>query len=171
MKGADWVGNDLYPITAHNRASALDAPGLAVQRLAQWSGGKREFAVLEASDQQLPGHPEYPGLQDFGELLLRSDKGHGYVRVDWFTPDGLPTWGDGRLTILGTEGYIELRKYIDVSGRPGTNHLFVVNGRRNDYIACEGLPLTYFRDFSNDVLNRTETAMPQAHAFKVMERA
>jgi hypothetical protein len=62
MKGADWVSNDLYPITAHNRPSALDAPGLAVQRLAQWSGGKREFAVIEASDQQLPGHPEYPGV-------------------------------------------------------------------------------------------------------------
>ena len=62
MRGADWVSNDLYPITAHNRPSALDAPGLAVQRLAQWSGGKREFAVIEASDQQLPGHPEYPGV-------------------------------------------------------------------------------------------------------------
>lgn len=62
MKGADWVSNDLYPITAHNRPIALDAPGLAVQRLAQWSGGKREFAVIEASDQQLPGHPEYPGV-------------------------------------------------------------------------------------------------------------
>jgi hypothetical protein len=62
MKGADWVSNDLYPITAHDRPSALDAPGLAVQRLAEWSGGKREFSVIEASDQQLPGHPEYPGV-------------------------------------------------------------------------------------------------------------
>ena len=33
-----------------------------------------------------------------------TDNATGYVRVDWFTPDGLPTWGDGRLIILGTEG-------------------------------------------------------------------
>jgi hypothetical protein len=62
MKGADWIGNDLYPITAHNRPSALDAPGLAAQRLAQWSGGKRQFAVIEASDQELPGLTAYPGV-------------------------------------------------------------------------------------------------------------
>jgi len=62
MKAADWIGNDLYPITAHNRPGALDAPGLAVQRLAQWSGGKREFAVIEASDQELPANPQYTGV-------------------------------------------------------------------------------------------------------------
>ena len=61
-------------------------------------------------------NPETPGLEDFGEILLRSDKGHGYIRVDWFTPDGLPTWGDGRFKILGTKGYIELRKYVDIEG-------------------------------------------------------
>ena len=54
-------------------------------------------------------NPDDPGLEDFGEILLRSQSGQGYIRVDWYTPDGLPTWGDGRLTILGTEGYIELR--------------------------------------------------------------
>ena len=54
------------------------------------------------------------------------------VRVDWLTPEALPTWGDGRLTILGTTGYIELRKYIDIAGRPGKDHLFLVNGRGDD---------------------------------------
>ena len=62
LAAADWVSNDLYPITSHNRPSALDAPGLAAARLAQWSGGKRQFAVIEASDQQLPGHENYPGV-------------------------------------------------------------------------------------------------------------
>ena len=62
-------------------------------------------------------NPDDPGLQDFGEIGLRSPQGHGYIRVDWYTPDALPTWGDGRLTILGTEGYIELRKYVDVGPR------------------------------------------------------
>jgi hypothetical protein len=53
-------------------------------------------------------NPDATGLQDFGEIALRSATGRGYIRVDWFTPDALPNWGDGRLTILGTEGYIEL---------------------------------------------------------------
>ena len=65
-------------------------------------------------------NPDDPGLEDFGEILLRSDTAQAYIRVDWYTPDALPNWGDGRLTILGTEGYIELRKYVDVAGRPGT---------------------------------------------------
>src|SRR6185437_11713831 len=72
-------------------------------------------------------NPDDPELEDFGELLLRNDHAQGYVRVDWYTPDGLATWGDGRLTILGTEGYIELRKYIDIAGRPGIDHLFLVD--------------------------------------------
>ncbi|MEM9574719.1 MAG: Gfo/Idh/MocA family oxidoreductase, partial [Pseudomonadota bacterium] len=79
-------------------------------------------------------NPSDPGLQDYGEILLRSDKGQGYIRVDWYTPDALPNWGDGRLTILGTEGYIELRKYVDVAGRDGTDHLFLVNGDSCEYI-------------------------------------
>jgi len=114
---------------------------------------------------------ETPGLQDFGELVLRSEQGHGYIRVDWYTPDGLPTWGDGRFTILGTEGYIELRKYVDIAGRDGTNHLFLVNGEQVEYIDCAKQPLPYYRQFLDDVQNRTETAMPQAHCFKVMELA
>ena len=72
-------------------------------------------------------NPDQPEFEDFGEILLRSERGNGYIRVDWYTPDGLPTWGDGRCTILGTEGYIELRKYVDIAGRDGTDHLFLVD--------------------------------------------
>ena len=116
-------------------------------------------------------NPGDPGLQDFGEMLLRSDKGQGYIRVDWYTPDGLPTWGDGRLTILGTAGYIEIRKYIDVAGREGTDHVFLVNGDRCEHIDASGGPLIYFANLVADVKNRTETAVPQGHCFKVMELA
>ena len=70
--------------------------------------------------------PQYPNFEDFGDMMLRGDSGAGYVRVDWFTPDGLPTWGDGRLTILGTDGFIEVRKNVDIAGRPGESHLFLV---------------------------------------------
>jgi len=116
-------------------------------------------------------NPGDPGLEDFGEILLRSDKGQGYIRVDWYTPDALPTWGDGRLTILGTKGTIELRKYVDIAGRPGTDHVFLVNGERYEHIDGSAAPLTYFRDLANDIRDRTETAMSQAHCFKVMELA
>ena len=58
-------------------------------------------------------YPQYPQFEDFGDANLRGNGATGYVRVDWFTPDGLKTWGDGRLTILGTDGYIEIRKNSD----------------------------------------------------------
>ena len=115
--------------------------------------------------------PEHPGFQDFGEIVLRSDSGHGYIRVDWFTPDGLPTWGDGRLFIQGTEGQIELRKYTDI-GRPHkTNSLFLVNGDRNDIIDCSDAGLPYFERLIADVRDRTETAVSQAHTFLTTQLA
>ncbi|MBV6656551.1 MAG: Gfo/Idh/MocA family oxidoreductase [Devosiaceae bacterium] len=116
-------------------------------------------------------NPDDPGLQDFGEVALRSPTGHGYIRIDWYTPDALPTWGDGRLTILGTEGTIELRKYVDIGGADGTDHLILVNGSRCEKIQCDDAGLPYFQRLANDIRDRTETAMPQAHAFKVMELA
>jgi predicted dehydrogenase len=116
-------------------------------------------------------HPETPGLQDFGEFLLRTKDVTGYVRVDWFTPDGLPTWGDGRLVILGSEGYIELRKYVDIDGRPGKDHLFLVDGKGMQRIDCTNVELPYGPALIHDVINRTETAMGQAHCFKAMELA
>ena len=116
-------------------------------------------------------NPDDPGLQDFGEISLRSENGTGYIRVDWFTPDALPTWGDGRLTILGTEGYIELRKYVDVGGRGGTDHLILVNGDSCESIDASAAGLPYFERFAKDIRDRTETAMRQAHCFLVMELA
>lgn len=112
---------------------------------------------------------DYPEFEDFGELSLRSDHAQGYVRVDWYTADALPNWGDGRLFILGTAGSIELRKYVDVAGRQGTDHLFLVNGSRCDHIDCSDAPLPYFSDLMTDIRNRSETACPQARTFRVCE--
>lgn len=132
--------------------------------------GSTDAEVVAASVGNF-ANPGDPGLQDYGEILLRSDKGQGYIRVDWYTPDALPTWGDGRLTILGTEGYIELRKYVDVAGRPGTDHVFLVNGARCERIEASDAQLPYFAALMADVRDRTETAMPQEHCLKVMEVA
>lgn len=116
-------------------------------------------------------NPADPELQDFGELSLRSDAASGYIRVDWYTPDALPNWGDGRLTLLGTEGYIELRKYVDVGGREGTDSLLLVNGTRCEVMDARGAGLPYFDRLAHDIAHRTETAMTQAHCFTVMELA
>jgi predicted dehydrogenase len=116
-------------------------------------------------------HPDFPEFQDFGDMVLRGDGGTGYVRVDWFTPDGLATWGDGRLTILGTDGYIELRKYIDIAGRPRGNHLFIVDQNETRYIDCDDVDMPFGRQLLADVRDRTETAMPQAHVFLASELA
>lgn len=115
--------------------------------------------------------PDRPGFQDFGEVVLRSPQGHGYVRVDWFTPDGLPTWGDGRLFIQGTEGFIELRKYTDIGQPHVTNTLYLVNGMENARIDCSDAGLPYFPRLVADVQDRTETAVPQRHTFTVMDLA
>ena len=116
-------------------------------------------------------NPDQPGLQDVGDMHLKTPRTTGFVRLDWFTPGGLPTWGDGRLTILGTEGYIELRKYIDIAGRPGTDHLFLVDHKGVSYVDCSAVELPYARQLIADIHNRTETAMTQAHCFKAMELA
>lgn len=112
-------------------------------------------------------NPQDPAFQDFGEMVMRSDKARGYARLDWYTPDALPNWGDGRLMILGTDGYIELRKYVDIEGREGTDHLFIVNNQRSEYLDCSKVKLTYFSDTVNDVLERTETALSFLHAYRV----
>ncbi|MDG1239721.1 MAG: Gfo/Idh/MocA family oxidoreductase [Planktomarina sp.] len=116
-------------------------------------------------------NPDDPELQDFGEINLRSDRGTGYIRVDWFTPDALPNWGDGRLTILGTQGYIELRKYVDVGGQKGTDHVILVNGDRCEKIDASGAGRPYFARLAHDIEHRSETAMRQGHCFTVMELA
>jgi predicted dehydrogenase len=116
-------------------------------------------------------NPDDPGLEDFGEMLLRSAEGQGYIRVDWYTPDGLSTWGDGRFTILGTEGYIELRKYVDIAGRDGRDHLFLVTNQATRHVDCSDAELPYYANLVRDVVQRSETAMPQAHCFKATELA
>ncbi len=115
--------------------------------------------------------PDHPGFQDFGEVVLRSEHGHGYIRVDWFTPDGLPTWGDGRLFIQGTEGHIELRKYTDIGHPHVTNTLYLVNGEENARIDANDAGLPYFPRLVADAQDRTETAVSQAHTFTATELA
>lgn len=116
-------------------------------------------------------HPELVDFEDYGEILLRSHSASGFIRVDWYTPDGLPTWGDGRLFLLGTEGFIELRKYVDLAGRNGGDHLFLCNGKGTFHVDCTAESLSYFLLFQNDIRDRTSTSLPEGHALKVSRLA
>ena len=114
--------------------------------------------------------PQYPNFEDFGDMTMVGDGGTGYVRVDWFTPDGLSTWGDGRLFILGTEGYIELRKYINVaSNLTGGNHMYIVDKKQARYIDCKDVDLPFGPQFVADIVNRTADAQDQEQALLAAE--
>ena len=128
-------------------------------------------AEVTASQVANVHNPQYPKFEDFGDAMVHGNGGMGYVRLDWFTPDGVNVFGDGRLTILGTDGYIEVRKYIDIAGRPGGSHLFLADKKGIQYIDCSTQALPFGEQFVNDVLNRTETAMPQAHCLLATELA
>lgn len=113
----------------------------------------------------------YPKFEDYGDATLVADNGATfYFRVDWFTPDGLRTWGDGRVFILGTDGYIEVRKYIDIARDNKGDHVYLVNHQGEEHFELSGkVGFPFFGEFILDCLNGTENAMSQAHAFKAAE--
>ena len=111
------------------------------------------------------------GFEDFAEITLRSQTMTGTMRQDWFTPDGLADWGDGRLFLVGTEGTLELRKNLDLEGRAGGDHMFVANKQRTRYQNCSGLPVTYYRDFLGDVRERNGQMMDGGRVFAVCRLA
>lgn len=117
-------------------------------------------------------NPEYPELEDFGEASLTGDNGaSGYYRVDWFTPGGLRSWGDGRTFIFGIKGTIELRKYIEpAAANPEGDQLYLVDDKGEHRISCAGkIGYPFFGQLILDCLKRTEIAMSQEHAFKAAE--
>ena len=133
---------------------------------------KEDDAAVTSSRIANFAHPEYPELEDFGDCALTGRNGTAnYFRVDWFTPDGLRTWGDGRMFIQGTNGYIEVRKYVNIaSEKDGGCHVYVVNDRGEQYMNAAGTTgYPFFGELILDCLNRTENAMTQAHAFKAAE--
>lgn len=128
-------------------------------------------AEIVASQVGNTHHPQYPELEDFGDVMLSGNGGAGYIRVDWFTPAGLTTFGDGRLTIIGVDGYMELRENVDIAGRPGGDHLFLVDQKGPTHVDCSDVPLLYGERLVDDVLNRTATADSQSRTFLAMQLA
>lgn len=152
---------------ARNGGILTDVGSHQADQFVYLTGSKR--AQVVASQTGNFGNPDHPTFQDFGDMVLNGDGGTGYVRVDWFTPDGLPTWGDGRLFILGTEGYIELRKYVDIAGRPGGNHLFIADRKGTRYLDCSKVPLPFGPQFVTDLVEGTSVAQDQDGALLAAE--
>jgi len=140
-----------------------------IEQFLSFSGAKDARVAYSAVANY--GHADYPELEDFGEANLVADNGAvNYFRVDWFTPDGLRTWGDGRTLILGTKGTLELRKYIDVGRDAEGDQLYLVTQESEQHLSVHGkVGYPFFGEFILDCLNRTENAMTQEHAFKAAE--
>lgn len=154
----DKYGGILCDIGSHN-----------VEQILYYTGAK-DGTVVNSQIGNF-NHPQYPELDDFGDCTIALDNGAtGYFRVDWFTPDGLQMWGDGRVFILGTEGFIEQRKYMNIGTQDGPGHLFLANGSEETHYELKGkVGYPYFGQLILDCLNRTENAMTQEHAFKAAE--
>ncbi|HEY3591084.1 MAG TPA: Gfo/Idh/MocA family oxidoreductase [Buttiauxella sp.] len=127
-------------------------------------------ATVLASQVRNVNHPDHPAFEDFGDAMLRGSNGaSGYFRCDWFTPDGLTSWGDGRLTLLGTRGFIEIRKYVDLT-RGEQDVVYLVNNEGEFRFPVAGqVGFPFFGELILDCLHRSENAMTQAHAFKAAE--
>lgn len=115
---------------------------------------------------------QHPEFEDFGDATLVGDGGATqYFRVDWLTPDGLGSWsGDGRTFILGTDGYLELRRNIDITRSRERDHVFLVNHEGERYFHPQdevGYP--FFGEWIEDCLKRTEHALAMEHMFKAAQ--
>ena len=168
LKARDESGKKLS-IIAQNR---FRKPIRDLKMLLDSGLAGEEDATVQSARIANYDHPDYPELEDFGDCTITGKNGTtNYFRVDWFNPDGLRTWGDGRTFILGTEGYIEIRKYINVgTDKVDGNHVFLVNGKGEKYVnATDVTGYPFFGQLILDCLNRTENAMTQAHAFKAAE--
>lgn len=158
----DWFWNDVQ-----YGGILCDIGSHQVDQFLFYTGSTK--AEVVASQVANVRHPNHPHFQDFGDMVLRGNNGFGYVRLDWFTPNGLGTWGDGRLFILGTDGYMEARKYVDVAVSNAGNHLFIVNGKEARMIDCNNVVLPFGPQFVSDVVNRTHTAQDQTQCLLAAE--
>ena len=117
-------------------------------------------------------NPDHPDFEDFGDCMITGKDGATfYFRVDWFTPDGVRSFGDGRTFIVGTKGSIELRKTLDPAIPEKTRDVVIVlddeGEHRYDVSGKIGSP--YFGQLILDCINRTENAQTMESCFKAAE--
>lgn len=115
---------------------------------------------------------EYEGFYDYGEALFEYAGGSitGSFRLDWLSPDGLNAHGDGRFLVLGSEGYLDYRPSVELAGRVGKGHLFVVNQRESLALSpADVAPTTFSADLYQDFVDGGEKSMIQESIFNTAE--
>jgi predicted dehydrogenase len=130
-----------------------------------------------------PGHPS---MQDIGSMTLSchvsqaclsgsgperqaQDAVVGDHRLDYLTARGLGTWGDCRLTIVGTAGTIEARANVDVAGLEGAEHLIVVDGEGTRRVDVSDVVVDWADQALADLADHGERLMTQQHAIDVTD--
>ncbi|MDH3706811.1 MAG: Gfo/Idh/MocA family oxidoreductase [Acidimicrobiia bacterium] len=142
-----------------------------IDQFVHFTGADVDAVEIVASMVANNAHPVHPTLEDYGEVVLRAGTSSGLVRVDWYTPDGLPSWGDVRLLVHGTEGSIEVRKNVDPGGRTGGDHLLLVDQRGVRRFDCARDPLPFAGQFLDDVRHRTAVHLDQREVIGACELA
>jgi predicted dehydrogenase len=133
--------------------------------------GATDGAVNFARVENFANH-DTPGLEDFGEASMTLNNGVScYCRLDWMNPKGHRSWGDGRTFVLGTDGYIEVRKNNDITREPVESQvIYLVDHEAEKRIPCHGqIGFPFYGQLILDCLHRTEHAMTQEHCFKAAE--
>jgi hypothetical protein len=75
--------------------------------------------------------------------------------------EGPGTWGDGRLISLGTESYIELRKYADIATSDRPNQPFLVDGKGEHPLRWHGRIPGINRHMAEVIIAKAGTDMSQ----------
>lgn len=129
---------------------------------ARCKGGKVVHAAVDNR-----ANLDKPGFEDVGQACLILDNGvQCFSRVNWFTPDAMRGWGDGRTFITGTKGVMEIRKYFDFGCSDLGDTIILANDEGEQLMNVNGtVGFPYFGQMILDCLNRTENSGSQAHIF------
>jgi predicted dehydrogenase len=113
-------------------------------------------------------HPEKPEFQDFGDASFSGSGGTtGYLRVDWFTPKGLPSWGDVKQQLITTNAYVEHRKNLDIGDPEYKKKLIVTReDKETEIIDLGGRKAPFFERLTKDVEEGTDKAIPFELGYK-----
>lgn len=142
-----------------------------IEQILFYSGARD--ATISSSHTANYKFSRFPAFEDFGDASLLMNNGtSGYFSVNWLTPDGLGAWGDGRTFIQGTEGYIEMRKYIDIANDPEGDHVYLVNHYGEYHLKAAGTcGFPFFGRLVRDCIDNTRKAQDQELVFRAIELA
>lgn len=142
-----------------------------IEQFLTFSGSRT--AIVARSSMANWNNPEHENFYDYGDCYLVGDNGATcFFKVDWFTPDGMGAWGDGRLFITGTKGCIEVRKYLDVAQSPESDHVYFTDAEGEHLIKAKGkYGFDYFGKIIRDCIDGTDSAIDPEITFEAMKIA